>query len=207
MPHDDYEVIMFSTADRKQFGPFLFPPYIKDNTPLHPLNFTKDGRKLSLETVEAQYQKRQENPNNLILYIRDIAGDVTDGDKESDENNKDFSLTWVKKGKDLIAQVEVQKERIFSYEAEKRQALKESFDSFCLTLEKLEHNKRLRPGGLRLAINRIASSLPLLFSEILPYMYSFNRESRYINLVPGMRLAVHYNGNAKSCQNLKQNKI
>ncbi|MES2002878.1 MAG: hypothetical protein V4450_00050 [Bacteroidota bacterium] len=80
-----------------------------------------------------------------------------------------------------------------------RKPLRDSLDAFIIALDQLEATANLVPGGARLITQITAQYLPLPLSEVPlyffnltnPLLYTFLQATQtYIDLIPGMRLAV-----------------
>lgn len=74
-----------------------------------------------------------------------------------------------------------------------RDTLKAAYLQFLRNLENTDLCE-LKPGALALVRYIIARGLPLTFAETLYYSYGFDPEQGYINIQPGMRLRIDYQG-------------
>lgn len=146
-------------------GPFLKPPcYAQNDDPL------KDGLTLYVPKVDGP--KAPEKACEVA-----VGGD-----------NADFAMSWKKIQDDLYAQIHVKPDHLIAEDG--RAKLKKSFAAFREALEPLEDNGCLLRGGGGVIANRIACALPLRYDDILAYTFGLSRESRSVELSPGMRLRV-----------------
>lgn len=82
----------------------------------------------------------------------------------------------------------------WKFDEASREVLAADFLNFLKKMEMPDGaNVLIKDGALAMVRQSIALGLPLLYSEILSYMYAFNPDSHkggYVDLVPGMRLRV-----------------
>ena len=93
-------------------------------------------------------------------------------------------------------QVTAQPTLVWSADAADRAALLVAFQVFQAQLEALEGvaGSPLVKGCAELVANRVASSLPLRYDEVLPYFHGFDRAGQTIDIAPGMVLQVAWAG-------------
>jgi hypothetical protein len=103
--------------------------------------------------------------------------------------NTDFTLTWSGGGTSAVAQITVAPTNLFT--PANAGLFFASFNYFQQQLAALPAGT-LAPNGVPVLANRIATSLPLNYTQILPLTYGLVPEKRYIDLAPGMNLVVDF---------------
>ena len=158
--------------------------------------FTNSGTDPGPYLLPPNYQPPFRTPiNPLQIQIPFVAGSTKSGcgiaQGDGTGQNPDFSLSWVAgTGSGTpYAMVAVQPTNL--YTPANIATLWQNFIAFKQLVEALPAGC-LVPNGLFLLTNRIAIGLPLGFNWILPFIYGFSPDNRYVDLYPGMNLVVDY---------------
>lgn len=106
-----------------------------------------------------------------------------------DKANTDFTLTWSGGGTSATAQITVAPKNLFT--PANADLFLAAFNYFQQQLAALPAGT-FAPNGIPVLANRIVTSLPLNYTQVLPLTYGLVPDKRYIDLAPGMNLVVDY---------------